>query len=200
MRGFSGEKLHFDSSSMEGENAEKKEKVEFVSLSPEIEYFLHKVPMGKLLSFIMNKPEGTAIKEINKELKGRTFPQEMLRLRAEGLIKADEGKLKPSFQIEDGKVPKSVLEKLEEIFFKIPDGRILREIEENPGIWTSDLISKLSMKLNCSETFIGRRVKEMGDFGLITRKRARKKAKGKRGLANFPKERGTESHPESVES
>jgi len=87
MRGFSGEKLHFDSLSPEEGKVEKKEKGELVSLSPEIEYFLHKTSMGKLLSSIMNKPEGTAIKEINKELKGRTFPQEMLRLRAEGLIR-----------------------------------------------------------------------------------------------------------------
>jgi len=201
MRGFSGEKLRFDSLPPEEGKVEKKEKGELVSLSPEIEYFLHKTSIGKLLFFMIKRPKGLAIKDIDiKKLRGKTFPQDMLRLRKEGLIKADEGKLKPSFQIKDGKVPKSVLEKLKEIFFETPDGKILREIERNPGILTPELASKLSVELHCSEAFIKRTLKEMGDFGLIIRERAKEKArargKGGQSLANFPKERGMESHPE----
>jgi len=195
MRGFSREKLHFNSFSRKEGNVEKREKIEFVPLSPEIEYFLHKTSMGELLSFIMKKPEGIAIKEINKELKRRTFPQDMLTLRVERLIRADEGKLKACFQTKEGKVPKPILERLKDVFFKTLDGKILREIEEKPGILTSDLTFKLSRKLNCSEASVRMRIKKMGDFGLITRERA----KGRRGqnLANFLKERGRESHPES---
>ncbi len=193
MRGFSGEKLRLNSFSTEKGDAEKKEKVEFVPLSPEIEYFFHKTSMGRLLSFIAKNPGGTTREEIKKELKAKGFPQDMLGLRKEGLIKVDGGKLKASFQMKDGKIPKSVLEKLKEVFFKIPDGKILREIEEKPGILTSELISKLGGQLNCSEGFVRMRIKKMRDFGLITRERAG----GKRGLGNFPKERARESHLES---
>jgi len=189
MRGFSREKLHFTFSAKEG-NVEKKEGAESVPLSPEIEYLLHKTSMGKLLSSIIESPEGTAIKRKG----GKNFPQNMLLLKAEGLIKIDEGKLKPCFQIKDRKVPKLILEKLEEIFFKIPDGKILREIEEKPGILTSKLASKLSMELGYSEAFVKTSLRKMEDFGLITREKAR----GRGGqLANFPKEKGRESHPES---
>jgi len=161
------------------EEKESKEEEGFVPLSPEVQYFLHETSMGRLLSSIMESPEGTAI----KGKRGRNFSQDMLLLKAEGLIRLGEGKLKATFQTEEGKLPKSISEKIKETFFKTLDGKILKEIEKNPGILTSELASKLSRVLNCSHQPIERRVKKLQNSGLIRRERRR----GKR-LANFLKE------------